>query len=176
MGGEVGVESELGAGSTFWFTVALRPTSATAVRSETTTSARTAMGAAGPWRVLVVDDNPVNQLVSAKIFQKFNCRVDMVANGAEAVDAVKTLPFDLVLMDCQMPVMDGCEATVAIRQLDGVQGRVPIVALTASALPSERDRCLEAGMDDYVAKPATVEQLARVVSRWLVDPASDNAA
>jgi len=93
--------------------------------------------------------------------------VDTVANGAEAVAAVQALPYDLVFMDCQMPVMDGYQATTAIRQIRGVKGRVPIVALTASAMGTERAKCLAAGMDDYIAKPATPEQFSEVLRRRL---------
>jgi signal transduction histidine kinase/CheY-like chemotaxis protein len=168
MGGEVGVSSTLGAGSAFWFTVRLAGARAMAAAPAVVEPiALEAVSGGSPWRILVADDNPVNQLVSAKILQRLHCRVDTVANGAEAVEAVKALPYDLVFMDCQMPVMDGYDATAAIRQLGGPKARIPIVALTAGAMGPERARCLAAGMDDYVSKPATPEQLADVLRRRL---------
>ena len=168
MGGEVGVTSTQGAGSTFWFTVAVAPARELVVESPVDTPFEPPAEAEGnPWRILVADDNPVNQLVSARILQKLHCRVDTVANGVEAVAAVKALPYDLVFMDCQMPVMDGYQATTAIREIRGAKGQVPIVALTAGALGTERAKCLAAGMDDYISKPATPEQFAEVLRRRL---------
>jgi CheY-like chemotaxis protein len=93
--------------------------------------------------------------------------VDVVANGREAVELVKDLPYDLVLMDCQMPVMDGYQAAIRIRRLDGAAGTVPIIAVTAGTLGGGRARCLAAGMDDYVAKPVDGERLAPVLERRL---------
>jgi len=125
------------------------------------------------WHVLVADDNAVNQFVSTRLLQKLGCGSDVVADGAEAVEAVSTRDYDLVLMDCQMPVMNGYEATAAIRRLPGPVSRIPIVAVTAAALEGERERCLAAGMDDYLSKPTTLQQLATVLRRRLRRDAED---
>jgi PAS domain S-box-containing protein len=126
-------------------------------------------------RVLVVDDNAVNQKVAARMLSRSGCRVDLAGNGREAVEMVARLPYDLVFMDCMMPEMDGYEATGAIRQLPGLAARVPIIAMTANAMRGDRERCLEAGMDDYVSKPVRVEQLDAMVARWAKPAAGADA-
>jgi two-component system sensor histidine kinase/response regulator len=124
-------------------------------------------------RVLVAEDNPVNQKVISKVLERMGLRVDLVANGLEAVEAASRLPYDLVLMDCQMPEMDGLEATAAIRRKESSAGRrLPIVALTAHAMQGEMDRCLAAGMDDYTTKPLNLAELERVLDRYLGEGAS----
>jgi two-component system, sensor histidine kinase and response regulator len=120
-------------------------------------------------RVLVAEDNAVNQRVVIRMLETAGCRVDAVANGREAVDAMARLPYDLVFMDCQMPEMDGYEASRAIRaaEREGAAGRrVPIVALTANALQGDREHCLAAGMDDYLAKPITKDAFTASLRRW----------
>ena len=124
-------------------------------------------------RVLLAEDNITNQQVALGILGKLGLRADAVANGAEAVKALESLPYDLVLMDVQMPVMDGLEATRRIRQMEGPSNRrtVPIVAMTAHALQGDRDACLAAGMNDYVAKPVTPQALSAALDTWLPIPA-----
>jgi len=122
---------------------------------------------AGKTRVLLAEDNPVNQLVTTKMVEKLGYRIDVVANGAEAVEALQRIPYAAVLMDCQMPEMDGYEATTRIRALDHERSGVPIIALTASALPADRKRCSDAGMDDYLSKPVKVEGLGAALGRWV---------
>jgi signal transduction histidine kinase/DNA-binding response OmpR family regulator/putative methionine-R-sulfoxide reductase with GAF domain len=120
-------------------------------------------------RVLVAEDNAVNQRVVIRMLETAGCRVDAVANGREAIDTFARLPYDLVFMDCQMPEMDGFEATRAIRDAErgNVSGRrVPIVALTANALQGDREQCLAAGMDDYLAKPITKDAFGASLRRW----------
>lgn len=114
-------------------------------------------------RVLVAEDNPVNQKVARAMLERLGCQVDLVANGREAVEMAGRLPYDLIFMDCQMPEMDGYEAT---RQIRALGARQPIIAMTANALPGDREVCLEAGMSDYIAKPLRSEELMRLVSRW----------
>ena len=126
-----------------------------------------------PWagrRVLIAEDNVVNQRVAARFVEKLGCDVEVVANGREAVDACQRSRYDLVLMDCQMPEMDGFAATAAIREVHGDGLRVPIVALTANALAGDRERCLSAGMDDYLPKPVTAADIATLCERWLPAP------
>ncbi|HEY6807788.1 MAG TPA: response regulator [Gemmatimonadales bacterium] len=119
-------------------------------------------------RILVVDDHAINQRVIVTMLQRYGCQVDIVENGQLAVEAEARTPYDLILMDCQMPVMDGYTATRTIRERAGAEGRrTPVIALTAEALPGERERCLAAGMDDYLTKPVRPPQLAAALRRWL---------
>ena len=120
-------------------------------------------------RILVAEDNPTNRLVALAQLQKLGYKADAVVNGAEAVEAVKDGDYDLVLMDAQMPVMDGLDATRNIRRSS--KGAIPIIAMTAGAMPADRDRCLAHGMSDYLAKPVDLGLLEEVLERWL--PASD---
>ena len=126
-------------------------------------------------RILMAEDNAINQRVGKLILQRAGIAIDLVADGKEAVEAHQASPYDLILMDCQMPAMDGFEASRRIRQM---QSKQPIiVAVTANALVGERERCLEAGMDDYLSKPFQAEQLVAVVKKWLsVLAAEDGAA
>jgi CheY-like chemotaxis protein len=109
----------------------------------------------------------VNQKVVLGLLAKLGYRADAVGNGLEAVQAMELVPYDLVIMDCQMPELDGFEATRRIRRLAGSRANVPIVALTANAMQGDRERCLEVGMNDYVTKPVDVGRLSAVMSRWV---------
>jgi CheY-like chemotaxis protein/HPt (histidine-containing phosphotransfer) domain-containing protein/anti-sigma regulatory factor (Ser/Thr protein kinase) len=117
--------------------------------------------------VLLVDDTPMNQMVSEAMLKSLGLVATLATNGKIALELVREQQFDLVLMDCQMPVMDGYEATAAIRELPGTAGRVPIVALTANAMQGDRLKCERAGMDGYLSKPFTLAQLAATLGRWL---------
>ncbi|TWA89139.1 PAS domain S-box-containing protein [Azospirillum brasilense] len=117
-------------------------------------------------RILVAEDNPVNLQVTLALLRRAGHAVDSVSNGLEAVNAVAALPYDLVLMDVQMPEMDGLAATRAIRRMGGAAARVPVVAMTANAMEGDQATCLAAGMDDYLPKPITADQLLRTVARW----------
>jgi len=114
-------------------------------------------------RALVVEDNPMNQKVAVRMLEKAGCRCELAANGKEAVEALSRSAYDLVFMDCRMPVMDGFEATAMIRNMEGAEKHTPIIAMTANALKEDRERCLAAGMDDYITKPVMAEALKRVL-------------
>ncbi len=118
-------------------------------------------------RLLVAEDNAINQTIAVRLLAKLGYRAEVVATGTEAVEAFTRGGYDAVLMDCQMPEMDGFEATRAIRAREGDGPHTPIIALTANAMEGDRDRCLAAGMDDYIAKPVKIEQLAEVLARWV---------
>jgi CheY-like chemotaxis protein len=167
MDGEIGVQSAPGAGSTFWFVVEVgKVAGGAAAAADSAALAASAQQIGRSLRVLVVEDNPANQKVAAALLTKSGHRADVAANGIEAVNAVRAVPYDLVLMDVHMPEMDGITATKAIRVLTGARGRVPIIAVTADAMTGDRDRCLAAGMDDYVSKPIEPAALLAAIARW----------
>jgi two-component system sensor histidine kinase/response regulator len=123
-------------------------------------------------RILLAEDNFINQQVCLRILHKLGLQAETVITGIEAVDAVKSKEFDLILMDCQMPDMDGYEASTVIRELKGKEKEIPIVAMTANALVGDREKCINAGMNDYISKPINIRELAAILSRWL--PASSS--
>ena len=119
-------------------------------------------------RILVVEDNPVNRRVATRMLERMGCQVEHAENGAEAVARCQKKGYDLIFMDVHMPEMDGLEATSRIRKAEAEGRRTPIVAMTASAMREDREQCLEAGMDDYVAKPVQLDLLAAVLRRHVV--------
>jgi CheY-like chemotaxis protein len=118
-------------------------------------------------QVLLAEDNEVNQRIAVKMLERLGSRVDVAANGKEALEMLERRPYDLVFMDCQMPDMDGFQATAEIRRRHLAGRRLPIIAMTANAMAGDRDRCLAAGMDDYITKPASLQDLRTALNRWL---------
>ena len=170
MGGTIDVASVVGQGSRF--TVILPMARADAVSVERARTERLAPvtmvnAARGQVRALVVEDNPANQMVALAMLKRLGVRADYVGDGAEAVAAVTRVPYDVVLMDCQMPHMDGYTAARHIRQAEAPGRLLPIIAMTANALSGERQRCLMAGMDDYLAKPVRIAEVADMLARWV---------
>jgi len=166
MGGNIGMESTPGKGSLFWFTVRLKRAHASAKQriEEETQGKEINSRSSGPQlRVLLAEDNPVNQEVGRLILEGLDCLVEVVDDGRHAVEELFSEQYDLVFMDCQMPDMDGYEATKMIRQREATIGgkirRVPIIALTAHAMEGDREHCIEAGMDDYITKPFNASQI-----------------
>lgn len=177
MGGEIGFESEPGCGSTFWFVLPFQTHPGDAP-SKKPQPAHTRLAPASPTdgrsrgRILLVEDNVLNQKIALRMLEKAGYIAEAVNNGAEAVEACRRMQYDLVLMDVQMPEMDGFEATAALRRLDGPARRIPIVAMTANAMAGDRERCVAAGMDDYISKPVRSDELSAVVRRWVRQPRS----
>jgi CheY-like chemotaxis protein/HPt (histidine-containing phosphotransfer) domain-containing protein len=187
MGGRIGVRSKLGTGSTFWFTARFemgdREGIAEPIRGQAeveeifaTYSQRSAIS--GRWssldrKVLVVDDNEVNLLVAQRMLEELGFEVDLAVNGQEAIDASAGYDYAAILIDSQMPGMDGNEATSIIRRSEGDEKHTPIIALTANALAPDREKAFAAGVDDYLSKPVFLEDLEGALGRLL---ASDGDA
>ncbi|MEN7972604.1 MAG: transporter substrate-binding domain-containing protein [Verrucomicrobiota bacterium] len=162
MGGEIGMTSSQEKGSTFFFNLTLqqtdplvatrKPKAATANRPDT--------------RILLVEDNKVNQTVAKAILRKVGFLVDVAENGKDAIQQIQNKDYNIVLMDCQMPIMDGFEATSRIRAMDGDIAKIPIIAITAHAMKDDKRKCLESGMDDYLSKPFNRQELINIVNKY----------
>jgi signal transduction histidine kinase/AmiR/NasT family two-component response regulator len=168
MGGTIGVASAEGKGSTFWFDVRLEesPASHRVVTPRPVGApAQNKAGGAPLLRILLAEDNVVNQKVAVLQFRKLGCEIEVVGNGSDALDAWQHGRYDIIFMDCQMPEMDGLEATRKIRALEKTRSLAPIriVAMTASAMAGDRDNCLQAGMDDYISKPVKTEEIGKLL-------------
>ena len=168
MGGSLGVDSVEGEGSVFWFTVNLQCAKKAPEMAGEIAKKNKALQLEA--KILLVEDNPINQMVAQKMLEKVGLKPTLANNGVEALKQLNERSFDLVLMDCQMPEMDGFDATREIRKLDIMalnQRPLPIVAMTANVMSGDRERCLDVGMDDYIGKPVQRDQLTSVLKKWL---------
>ncbi len=164
MGGQIGVESTPGVGSTFHFTAHFRIAPKESCAKVQLPVTRTEPQLQPQWRILVAEDNPVNQKLAVRTLEKLGHIVTVAANGKQALETWQNQSFDLVFMDVQMPEMDGFEATAEIRKMEQTNGHhIPIIAMTAHAMQGDRDRCLAAGMDYYISKPVSRDELIKTI-------------
>ena len=187
MGGEIGVESNPDSGSCFWFELPLTPTGAPSfghsempTLTETDVSAKQDISASDVLtststsvvpHILLVEDHKINQVLALEILKRLGYTTDLAENGVQAVEACHQKTYDLILMDMQMPEMDGLEATRLIRGGPGLNQTTPIIALTANAMQSDQVACNEAGMNDFLGKPFSRKALVECISRWTKSPA-----
>jgi signal transduction histidine kinase/ActR/RegA family two-component response regulator len=177
MGGAIGASSQPGRGSTFWFELPLPEVEETAAQRsgrDRVVELSERRGDPDAALVLVVEDSPVNRLVAVHVLERCGFRSHVVNDGREALQALSSQRYDAVLMDCQMPDIDGYEATRELRRRENGGRHTPVIAMTAHAMTGDRERCIEAGMDDYIAKPVRMQTLNDVLRRW-IDEADEPA-
>jgi CheY-like chemotaxis protein len=165
----IGATSTLGAGSTFWFELALPETVTSVVTPARERILHLSQRRSAPSAplILVVEDSPVNRLVAVRQLKRNGYQVHVVNDGREALQALATQRYDAVLMDCQMPDVDGYQATRELRRREDGVRHTPVIAMTAHAMTGDRERCLDAGMDDYLTKPVRSQTLIAMLERWI---------
>jgi len=174
LSGTIGLQSDVGEGSTFWFELPLLRTTDSQTSGDSSPAPSGDVTVAGrlSGRILLAEDNPINSELAKRMLQNFGLEVEVAENGAEALDKWQNDGYDLVLMDCHMPQMDGYETTRRIRRFEKQRGVdvsacIPVIAVTAEAMSGDRDKCMQSGMSDYLSKPFTLQQLGEVLCRWI---------
>jgi CheY-like chemotaxis protein len=174
MSGEMGVVSAPGKGSNFWFTLRLQPGQNELHAVEGELASEEIPTRERPWRILVAEDNQINQIIITKMLEHFGLRGDIAGNGKEVMEAVHSQSYDMILMDCHMPEMDGYEATAQIRSSTTiVNSKIPIIAMTANAMKEDREKTMASGMDDFISKPLDKKRVRAVLVKWLKHVAAE---